>query len=339
MRASVLLIISFLILPSKADCIQIKKPSTQNSEKDSLGTGIVKFNTKADTIFLYLNKNFDELIKLTHEKSVTVRSGYRHLFVFGKDFQEKAYYLEIETDSILTIQLPKVQENLKSESSNIAAYAKTKWGANLIVETDRETSISLDGKPIGNGFAKLNLETGTYTLQFEHANGKRQTKLVTVQKHRLKYFSHFFLPSKTQTKALSFFPGASQLQKDQYVKAGVAFTLTGIAVGLGVINNSKFNDKKGEFDQLRSLYSAATDEEQALEYGNQMENVATTVDKFEQKRNVFLIAAGVLYALNIYDALQPPQNGYRRTDTLNPFKNFGIDLTNKNLAFSLKFDF
>ncbi|MDY6994599.1 MAG: DUF5683 domain-containing protein [Pseudomonadota bacterium] len=335
----VLLFISFLILPSKADCIQIKNQSAQDFKKDSLGTGIVKFNTKADTIFLYLDKNFDELIKLTHEKNVTVSSGYRHLFVFGKNFQEKAYYLEVETDSTLTIQLPKVQENLRSDNSKIAAYAKLKWGANLIVETDHETSISLDGKPIGNGFAKLNLATGTYSLQFEHANGKKETKLVTVQKHRLKYFSHFFLPSKTKTKALSFFPGASQLQKDQYVKAGVAFTLTGIAVGLGVLNNSKFNNKKREFDQLRSLYSAATDEQQALEYGNQMDNVATTVDKFEQKRNLFLIAAGVLYALNIYDALQPPRSGYRRTNTLDPFKSFGIDLSNRNLALSVRIKF
>lgn len=332
------LFFAFVFYPSIIFAFQASNQSN-NSESDSVKTSIINFETEADTVYIYLNDNYDHLIILTEDKRLELEQGDYKLFIFGKDFPEREYYLQVGSDTNRTLILQQSKRDATDESSKRAAYARLKWNANLIIESDRETSVKINGEHLNYGFVRENLPSGTYRVEFEFIDGKSYSRFITVQKHRLSYLNHYFLPVENNAKAYSLFPGASQIYKKEYLKGVTALTLTGLAIGLGASNRSTFNTKKSEFYSLQERYRNTTDESLALEFGNRLESMKKDVNRYQTRSNVFFLVAGVVYALNIYDAFQKPKNGYRRTDSTNPFRNLEVNVSDQYLSFSLTMDF
>lgn len=307
---------------------------------DTVKTGTIKFNTKADTIFIYVDKNYDRLVTLTTNKKLSLNVGEHWFFVFGKNFPEHEYFINIKEDKTITLALPPLRKFHDWWSSSRSAYASLRWNANLVIETDRETSVWIDNELIGNGFIKQTLPAGTYRVSFRRTHReKRKSIFVTVRKHRLSYIKYFFLPSATVAKDYAFWPGASQLYKHQYLKGSALMLTTALAAVLGVSSNSKFLSRKQEYYRVRKNYLVTSDEHLALEYGNRLDELNNSTKKYQRRRNLFLITTGVLYVLNIYDAFQRPRSGYRRSDILNPFKDFRISLSDNNLSLAIKMRF
>jgi len=302
---------------------------------DSINTGIVRFEITTDTVYLYLNENYEQLITLTESKSLRLNTGYYKVFVFGKDIPEWETYLQVEQGETTSLYIPNPKKSKFEYSSTRAAYARIKWDANLIIETDELTSIWINDKPFGSELVVKNVPTGVYKIELQYNNGTRHTELVEIQQHRLTFLSKFFLPSEKNSKFYSFFPGVSQMYKQQYLKGGTAMVLSGLAIGLGLSNQSRYNSKKNEFNELYSKYLSISDENLALEYGNRLDEMKKTVNKYGIKRNIFFVATGVLYALNIYDGFQKPRMGYRRTNSIDPFNSLEVALSDRNLTVSL----
>lgn len=329
-----------VVFPNTSFACMSSNKELISSGADTSIADTVKFKTKAATIYIYVDKNYDRLVTLTTDKKLILKKGGHWFFVFGKNFPQHEYYLDITTNKTITITLPATTTSHDWWKSNRSAYASLQWNANLIVETDRETSVWIDNKLIGEGFIKQTLPAGTYLLSFRRAHGKKiKNSFVTIQKRRLSYVKYFFLPSATVARVYAFWPGASQLYKHQYLKGGALMLTTALTTVLGVSSNSKFSSRKDEYYLVQKESLKTTNEQLALKYSNQLDELSGSIKKYKRRRNLFLITAGVLYVLNIYDAFRSPQSGYRRNDILNPFKNFGIDLTDKHLSLAITVTF
>ncbi len=325
-----------LLLPGKVQGQQGKTPENRKNFK----MGEVTFKTDADTLYLYIDKNYRQLKVLTDDKTIRLPAGYHTFFVFGKDFPEHESYFEVKSDTISEYTIPPVGKKEFRNSSKSAAYARLKWEANLLVETDRETEIWIEGKFLGKGVAKATLPGGTYQVQFKDKGGQSQSKLVTVESHRLNYVTFFFLPSRKLSRIGSVLPAFAQFHKKQYIKAGAIVLLTGLSVTAGIINNSRAKGKIEDFNETEDFYNRIkNNEDLGIAYGERLETINYQIQTYHKRRNLFYTFTGVLYVLNILDAIITPKSGFRRTNTLLPFRNITPSVGSKNVNLSVKLEF
>ena len=312
-----------------------------NIDSLKINYGSVVFQTDADTLYLYINKDYNNLKVLTGEKKIRLPTGFHTFFIFAKNFPENEYLFEVKPDINRDFIVPSTAERDFSNSSTRAAYARLQWNANLIIETDRETEVWIEGKEYGKEFIVQDLPGGVYRVRFEHSSGRSHTELVNLQKHRLTHFNYFFLPSKKVSRTHSFVPGLAQIHKRQYIKAGAILAMTGIAIGVGISNNTKANTKIDEFYDVKEVYDRVrNNESKGLTYGNMLTELDATIHDFNRKRNTFYAIAGAIYMLNILDGLlREPKSGYRKTDILNPFRNVRLDIGGISAGLSLKLEF
>ncbi|MGM0589433.1 MAG: DUF5683 domain-containing protein [Bacteroidota bacterium] len=334
--ATVLFFFLLLLYPKVSYTYQ----SRDLAKSDSLLTGTVYFQPEVDTVYVYLDKKYDNLITLVDHDSLSLPVGNHHLFVFGKRFIEAKYYLQIEAGEKEVLKLNPYEsfEARVSYAAYRAAYARLKWGANLIIDTDNSTAISIEGEHKGFGSYKGNYPTGSYKLILREANGAEHKRILAVQKHRLRYYKEFFQPAESMAKSLSFIPGASQIYKDQNWKAAGIISATSVSAALLLNYQIKFSQKKNDFYKLWDKYDNTGNEEFVVSLGDQVEAMETTVNNYERRRNILLLFTGLLYAFNIYDAFKEPEYGFYR-EKGNPFKNFEIQFGEKHarLTFKIKF--
>lgn len=121
-------------------------------------------------------------------------------------------------------------------------------------------------------------------------------------------------------------PGVSQFYKQQPLKGISAIALMGVTTGLTLHYNSKLAAGKEDFFNIRGRYDQAVTEEVALNLGNQLDEVGSEVTGYKNRRNIFRIAAILVYAANFVDAFREPENGFAKKHTFNPYRDFSVDV-------------
>lgn len=318
--------------------IQTSLPDSAETDTLSKKYGFIHFEVEPDSAFLYLDNDYRNLIKLTDGETIKLSADYYRLLIFGKDIPDRILSIEVKESEVDTVgvRVPETQ----SADNKSPTYAAYRWVANLMLFSDDETLISIEGSDyFSYGSLRANLAPGVYRVRFESVNGKRHDAFLEVNSYQLKTYDKYFKPEKSSARFAGVFPGASQFYKKQPLKGISAIALLGITAGLTLHYDSKLAAGKETFYSVKSRYDRAKSEQLALELGNQLDEVGSEVTGYKNRRNIFRIAAILVYAANFVDAFREPENGFAKQRTFNPYRDFSVDVNSEFVEARVQLNF
>lgn len=304
--------------------IQTAYPDSSETDTLSQKYGFVHFEVEPDTVFLYLDNDYRNLIKLRDGETLKLSADYYRLLIFGKDIPDRILSIEVKESEVDTvgIRVPKTQ----SADNKSPTYAAYRWNANIMLFSDSETLISIDGSDyFSYGSIRANLPPGVHRVRFESITGESYDVFLEVNSYQLKTYEKYFKPVKSAARFAGVIPGVSQFYKKQPIKGFSAIALMGITAGLTLHYDSKLAAGKEDFMSVRQRYDQAGTEQLALELGNQLDEIGSEVTGYKNRRNIFRVAVILVYAANFVDAFREPENGYARRRTFNPYRDFSVD--------------
>ncbi len=177
---------------------------------------------------------------------------------------------------------------------------------NLVINTDIDSEIFLDGKKIGKHYASLLVKPGIYEIETVHPTFGKLKDKIEVNWYETTDFARFNEPQVTNASAINYMPGASYLINGEKDKAIFTYFTMSILVGSYFSLDRKIREQSPIFD----------------------------ITKLERMQTASLIGLGVVYVLSTIDGARKPRNGY-------PGDNSKLELTslglNQNLGPSAGF--
>jgi len=325
-------------LPHSAFSFQKADNNTQISDTLSQQYGFINFEVEPDTAFIYLDRDYSNVIKVLDGDSLKLSAGFHNLFIFAENIPERRIGINVEPPGDQVISVRKTGAELTSE--NYSAYASYRWGANLMILTDNETAISVVGTPnFSYGVIKAKLSPGAHKIRFERPSGKTYERFVEVTTYQMEIVEEYFKPLKARSAIAGFLPGASQFYKGEPIKGLSAIVLVGGSIGAALHFNSRIASRENEFLILRRLYRESTIEQTALELGNQLDDLGGEINGIKRRRNIFRAAAVVFYAINLFDAFREPEYGFAEVKTFDPFRDFSFNINSEGVEARVQFNF
>jgi hypothetical protein len=299
--------------------------------------GFLRVQVESDTVFLYLNERYNDVIILTGDKTIEVEPGRYTVIVFGKSFPETRATVQIEGGDYhdLFIRIP---STIKNHREAFSTYARYRSNANLLIITDEETSITVtETNQTAFGTLMTNLRPGVYRIKLQHIKGYTEDRYAHVNAYQLTTVESYLQPQRGTARRLSLIPGGSQIYKKQYTRGTTFLALTGLGVGTAMVYDQLMKHEKKEFDRIYPQYYDAENERIAYMVGSQLERIASRVDRYESNRNLLLIGAAIVYIINIIDAFMEPNIGFGRPGSFDPYRDVSIEFNRGSVGANISF--
>ncbi|MCH8558151.1 MAG: DUF5683 domain-containing protein [Balneolia bacterium] len=317
--------------------------ATHNSESDSRRTisnektGIIEFSVQADSLFLYLNENYRNRITITDGMTLRAPIGANKLEIFGPTIPDRTEFIFLREDRTYSLIL---RNRFIREDQPNPMYAAYRWDANLMMFSEEDTEISvLFTDYRATGALKAKLPPGTHRVRYESSTGRVTERFIEVNRYELLIDERYFRPRKNITIMAGIVPGGSQLYKRQPARAALAFGLVGVSTGLAIHYNQQLGADGRRFETALNRYQWADNAEDALRYGNELDQLAPRIDGHRRNRTIFGAAALVFYAAHIFDTFREPDSGFAQRRTFNPYRDFSFDMQNDIITAHLQLRF
>jgi len=172
---------------------------------------------------------------------------------------------------------------------------------NLVINTDLDSEIFLNGKQIGKHYASLLVKPGVYEIETVHPTFGKLTDKIEVSWYETIYFARFNQPQFANASGFNYMPGAGYLINGEKDKAIFTYLTMGFLVGSYFSLDRKIREQSPIFD----------------------------INKLERLQTASLIGLGVVYVLSTIDGARKPRNGYPGDDSKLELTSFGL---NENLG-------
>ncbi|MGH7595227.1 MAG: DUF5683 domain-containing protein [bacterium] len=272
--------------------------------------GHLKIFTNFDTIYIVVDGDFNQYRPLANGDSIKLAVGIRKITLVSRVTLD--YEFDVDIKENVTIErrfsLGKVTNYLVYNAHS--SYPKLYWRANLMIYTDDESDILIDGKSVGPGYVMLDLKAGTYKATTKHPLAGKTTTSITVRSNRLTIAEMYNKPKKTTARLLSVLPGWSQYYQKETMEGLMIGTATVVGLGLAYKFHQDYNKNNVDYLEFRDQYSKAQTEPEALRLGNKAETSFRAAEKAANIRDILLYSALGIYIYNLIDGWNAPKSGY-----------------------------
>lgn len=303
----------------------------------------LKINTNVDSLFIQTSSFEGTPKKIANGDSILVRPGFRTIIISHEKSNEFAIRRRLRQSVTTTVEhsFKLSDTSIEQLSDNIAI--KPTYDANLIIVSDDDSEITVDGEPIGRGAVKLNMQTGPVDILVENkftGLSSFSTKIFNLESDKAFILNAYTKPLHSKARLYSFVPGLSQVYKRQRIK-GYAFSGSFLIAGYFTLQkHNQYQKDLTAFNNLERRYNESTNEQATLELGNQLERQHQIVVEKDNQRIAFFALTSAIYAFNIYDALfNKPDGGYRTKTDIDFYLNNEMVDSNRYTTLSLRYDF
>ncbi|MEX0610460.1 MAG: DUF5683 domain-containing protein [Balneolaceae bacterium] len=287
-------------------------------------TGTLRLNLDIESYFLIVDEDYQNPYEMGKLDSVRVDTGL-HQFRLVQPFQNDRIFRE-KIISGETVARNFFYSNYQYPP-DFSSYPLLFWDSNLMIFSEPEGRIFIDGNEKGTSNVALSLPEEEYELKVQ--NGKyTNSGRVSVAENYFQAITLSTLPIKKTAQRYSFVPGLSQFYKgDTYRGIGFSVGFAVMSVS-SIIFHSNFIKADNNFKMYESLYNQTHDPHELLVYGDKAEAYLKDSQKYYDKRNTALIVSGIIYAISLTDALlMKPKRGYFQGWDFNPYTDFGAKET------------
>lgn len=306
-------VLGLLPAPSSA---QNADAHRETASPDTTNPGYLKVETRLgiDSLYVVVDKNFDDPYFIANEDSVALSTGEKFFTVVSKRSPDFSFSATIQPGTTKTVRANVSEVQDRNSYLEKSSYPVLSRGTNLLVITDRDSRVLVDSVARGTGIVQLDVSEGTHLVQTIHPEAGRTERVVTVQAAppRLERLVAYNKPSQRVVHVRSSLPGLAQLHKDHQIKGLallVGFGLTTVATAQ---QHFVFRSRNQEFESTREEYRSADREENVFRLGNEVERLHDAAQGAYRRRNFLAGMTAGLYLYSILDAwLVRPDEGYR----------------------------
>lgn len=280
-------------------------------------SSFVHFSFNADSAYLVIDNEFDEIIKIQNNQAVKLLVGNRYISLGLPNKAVKKFYMMVLKDSTTSKEVTFDDLGLSIENlrNNFAAAAF--FEANIMIISEPDTEIMYEDSLLGIGFTTFRSNDRFPEFQFKDNQG-RISDISTKIYGQFTVLEHNVRPSKYYSRSVSFIPGASQWYKNQKIKSlGFILGTTGLSISYLLAKNS-YETEREKYYTILDTYQTSVNEIETLELGNKLEDDAHTLKLLDNRRRIFLGLTILTYVGNIFDSfLSTPKGGYSNPKPLN----------------------
>lgn len=253
----------------------------------------LKIETNVDSLFVKTYSDQSPIRKIANGDSIKVQPGSRYISISHRNGKERNLYRFFKDSSTTVIKHDFELKDLDIDilSENLAT--KPSYNSNLIIVSDEDSEITINGKYFGFGAAKTNMRTGPIDVIINNkSTGKSvfSEKIINNTNDRATVVNAYTKPVLKTARFRSVLPGYSQIYKRQRIK-GFIFSSSFLVTGyLSIKKNSEYKSELGLFHNLEEKYDNATTENEALQLGDQVVAQQKITQKKDNERLVLFLS-------------------------------------------------
>lgn len=314
----------------------------ENSVTDK-HSSYLKVNTNVDSLYISMLNKTRTTYKIANGDSLKIQPGVRVITLAHKKAEEIQYrrHFKDSTTIVLDHDFELSDPTVYTLTDNIATQPE--YNSNLIVVSDEDSEIIINGEYYGFGATKVNMRTGPYeiTIRNQYTGEHTQTGIIlNNESDNAIVVDGYTKPVLGFARLLSVIPGTSQIYKRQKMKGYLlssSFLLSGY---FAIQKKQQYNSEFNIFNDLKEQYNNATNEQVALELGDQIERQQSVVKNQDNQRIALFSLTAIIYAFNIYDALtSKPEGGYRSNTDIDFYLNNEVVGNNRYTTLSMRYVF
>ncbi len=315
----------------------------QFEQQDDFNNTYVKISSNVDSLFLQVGRYLGETYHIANHDSVAIRPGTRRVILGHPSSYDQSFLLTIEEGETYQVEhsFQLTKPSVYSFENNIAVGKY--YNSNLIVISDEDSDIYINGKYVGLGAAQTNVRTGPYRVTVHNPYIGERTftgTIANIPGEPATVVNAYTKPTKYMSRFLTPFPGASQLYKKQTLKGYLLSAGFILQSGLTLYTNHNYRQELREFNALRERYLVSTNEQAVFDLGNQLEQMQPRINQLNDRRKIMIGITTLIYAFNIYDALfTRPNSGYRSDLNLNLYLEPGVFRESYYSSFTVSYGF
>ncbi len=201
-----------------------------------------------------------------------------------------------------------------------SSYFRVINRGNLVINTDHDTRIRIEGRDYGSGSQVLNLPSGLiYRIVLVPAIGKPKRHRVDLFTHRFDILEEYERPTRLGTAAMGPLIGLAQLHKGQELKGAVLLSVGALTIFMTGRHFGDMVEHRNSWERNRDLAANFPVGATRTSY---LEKAAASYSSYRNSMLLrdrwFGIMAGVS-AISFMDALFPPEGGFRsRSNRIRP---------------------
>ncbi len=287
-------------------------------------SGYLKLTAPVDTMLVVVDDDLAHFRRLISGDSLELSAGTHRIAVASKRSYDFLFRPTSPAGRTLTQPIPLTMRKPGSnpDVSYVfqSSYPRLVWGGNLLVVTDYDSDIYIDGRFAGRGQVKLDTTAGTYRVRTENAIAGSSEQRVVVRRDRLWVTEMFNKPDKGRVRRWSWLPGGGQWVKSQPLKATAMVGLTtvgigGIVAGAGSLHSKSEVLSDDELNRLLQQYRESRNTTLTTQIGVTLARQADLAREDARSRKLLyggIGLAGAAYLWSVADAwLVAPRGGYR----------------------------
>ncbi len=289
--------------------------------QENTQSGII-ISTNINDHFLIIDDDFENAVRITEPDTIFLDPGTYQFRIASPLKNDFVFSENISPNEFLIKQLNLHSSNYDPQFSS---YPLLYWDSNIIVFSEENADIYLNGEKVGLTAVALKIPSGIVSLKAEN-NSLSSIKNIYASNRSLQVINLTTLPVKKKALTLSFIPGGSQFYKQQKIKGGLLAAGFLSFVTTSIIFNQKFNDAENDYDVFRTFYQSSSDPSDVLRYARLAEESLDDSEKYYKQRNLALLGTGVIYLYNVLDGLlSEPSQGYYKPWNFDPYFQFSND--------------
>ena len=277
------------------------------------------------TYYVVIDDDYESVQEAEPGARIKIPVGNRKITIISSRFADYTFIqmfskgvvtthrMDYKIQPIIIREDPTDARNEKNLS--LSSYFWIKTNINVIIKTDPDSDISLDGKSIGRGTTRINLPFGVYELVAKNDRAGTTVHSIRVDSRRLRIVEMYNKPDKSLARFFSLAPGVGQIYKDESIKGYAFLGGAGALFAGALLFHNSFKENKTGYTDAIVEYNFATSNDRALEYGDRAEKYLQSAEDDAVVRDVLLYSGVAVFAWSMLDALfNSPDGGYREAE-------------------------
>lgn len=269
-------------------------------------TGYLIIESNLAEFLLVIDNDFENYLEVTSGDTLTIEQGERRFRMVAPNVNDNLFSETILEDEIIGINVQVTQLKRKPISSYEILVNQT----NVEIFTDRESSIYINEKFIGNAYSSLFLEPGSYYLLITHPTHGSLKKPLDVSLTDQLLISRYNQNPKRKSALLNIVPGGGYLINKDYRKAKFTYATLGLLTAGIIYSNYRFDYIQGKISDQTDAILSPQNPELVLSSSNKNFFTQSDLERVEQRVSRLTLTAILVYGLTTIDGFRKPRQGY-----------------------------
>ena len=208
---------------------------TQGQTASALTYGYIKFilpEYYSEYFYVVIDDDYEHYTQISGTDNLMVPVGQEKMTLITENYDDYTINISIVKDDTSTCQVFFSRTDSPYHNLFFSSYSWIVTGINIIIYTDEDSEVYINGELKGSGMVKANFSLGKYEIITKHKLAGTTRRNLTIASKRVHYLKMFNKPDKNTSEWYSLFPGASQLYKGEKVKGPIISGLSATSLAL-----------------------------------------------------------------------------------------------------------